>query len=277
MSSAGRYLMESEEEALRLDLKTDPRALVRQARWGGVRPGMRLGDFGCGPGKTSFHLKRLVGEKGEVIAVDRSAARLDYARAHYAAAGIRYVTADIRGPLEELGRFDFIWMRFVLEHYRSSAFEIVRHVARALRPGGILCLADLDHNCLSHHGMPPRLERTLFSLMDHLAQTADFDPYAGRRLYAHLYDLGFEEIRVHLYPHHLIYGRARPADLFNWTRKVEVAARRSGYSFAGYEGGFAEFAAEFHEFFEHPRRFTYSPLIVCRGRKPLEGSPGGAP
>ena len=116
--------------------------------------------------------------------------------------------------------------------------------------------------------MPPRLERTLVSLMEHLTQAADFDPYAGRRLYAHLYDLGFEEIRVNLYPHHLIYGRARPADLFNWTRKVEVAARHSGYPFEGYAGGFAEFAAEFRAFFEDPRRFTYSPLIVCRGRKP---------
>jgi len=268
VSAAGRYLMESGQEALRLDLKTDPRDLKRQARWGGVRPGMRLGDFGCGPGKTSFHLKQLVGPEGEVVAVDRAEERIAYARAHYAAPGIRYVQADIRGPLAALGAFDFIWMRFVLEHYRSSAFDIVRHVAGALRPGGVLCLADLDHNCLSHHEMPPRLERTLFSLMEHLAQAADFDPYAGRRLYAHLYDLGFEEIRVNLYSHHLIYGRARPADLFNWTRKVEVAARHSGYPFEGYAGGFAEFAAEFRAFFEDPRRFTYSPLIVCRGRKP---------
>ncbi|MCU0539609.1 MAG: methyltransferase type 11, partial [Desulfobacterales bacterium] len=60
MVSRSRYLMEGEEEALRLELKTDPRALRRQARWAGARPGMRLGDFGCGPGKTSYTLNQLV-------------------------------------------------------------------------------------------------------------------------------------------------------------------------------------------------------------------------
>ncbi len=37
-----RYLMESEEESIRLDLKTDPRTIQKQARWAGIQAGMRV-------------------------------------------------------------------------------------------------------------------------------------------------------------------------------------------------------------------------------------------
>jgi SAM-dependent methyltransferase len=262
------YLMEDEQDALRLELKTDPAALRRQARWAGARPGMRLGDFGCGPGKTSFHLNRLVQPGGAVVGIEIAPARVAHARAHYAAPGIEYVLGDIREDLAPHGAFDFIWVRFVLEHYRTAAFEIVRNAATALKPGGILCLADLDHNCLGHWELPPRLEKALHGLMARLEARGDFDPYVGRKLYAFLYDLGFADIKVNLFPHHLIHGQAKKSDLFNWTRKVEIAARNSGYAFAEFADGYDGFLAEFRAFFHDPRRFTYSPLICCRGRKP---------
>jgi len=268
MVSRSRYLMEGEEEALRLELKTDPRALRRQARWAGARPGMRLGDFGCGPGKTSYTLNQLVQPGGKVVAIDLSPARIRHARTHYAAPGIEYVCADIREPLAPYGRFDFIWVRFVLEYHRAASAEIVRNIATALAPGGILCLADLDHNCLSHYAPPPRLEQALHGLMARLENGADFDPYAGRKLYAYLYDAGFADIKVTLFPHHLIYGQAQKSDLFNWTKKVEIAARNCGYPFKEYPDGFEGFFAEFTAFFHDHRRFTYSPLICCRGRMP---------
>ena len=68
-------------------------------------------------------------------------------------------------------------------------------------------------------------------------------------------------------PHHLIYGDLSAADEFNWTQKVEIAARHSGYPFKEYENGFDGFAEEFKQTFTDPRRFTYTPVISCRGRK----------
>jgi len=47
------YLMESDEEALRLDIKTVPALVEAQARWAGIEPGMRVADLGCGAGKTT--------------------------------------------------------------------------------------------------------------------------------------------------------------------------------------------------------------------------------
>ena len=147
------YLMESDEETIRLESKTDPAVVEQQAAWAQIRPGMRVADLGCGPGKTTAVLHKLVLPGGSIVGADISEKRIEYARTHYARRGIEFVCKDIRLPLEELGSFDFIWIRFVLEYYRSNAFEVITNVSRILKPGGILCLIDLDHNCLNHFGL----------------------------------------------------------------------------------------------------------------------------
>ena len=35
-------------------------------------------------------------------------------------------------------------MRFVLEYYAASSFDIVKNIVEILKPGGIVCLIDLD-------------------------------------------------------------------------------------------------------------------------------------
>ncbi|MFO0753695.1 MAG: methyltransferase domain-containing protein [Thermodesulfovibrionales bacterium] len=262
------YLMESEEEAFRLEAKTDARVVEQQARWGGLLPGMRLADVGCGPGKTTSVLHALVQPGGTAVGVDGSAERIGYARKHFGAAGLEFVQKDILKPLDDLGAFDFVWVRFFLEYYRSNAFELVRNIAERVKPGGILCLIDLDYNCLSHYGLPPRLEKTVVAIVKTLEEKANFDPYMGRKLYSFLYDLGFEEIEVSVAAHHLIYGALREVDAFNWLKKIEIAPKRIRFAFDEYDGGYGEFREEFDRFFSNPRRFTYTPVIACRGRRP---------
>jgi len=267
MAESG-YLMESDEEALRLDVKTDPAAVERQALWAGIAPGMRVADLGCGAGVTTAVLHRLVRPGGAAVGIDLSPQRVAHARERHGAPGLEFRVGDAREPLPEPGAFDFVWVRFLLEYYLRGAFGIVENAAGLLRPGGILCLIDLDHNALSHHDPPPRLGRTLAHAVAALGERANFDADAGRKLYAHLFDLGFAEIRVAVEGHHLIYGPLRGSDAFNWMKKIEVAPRRIGYDFPEYPGGFEEFREEFERFFTDPRRFTYSPLIIAVGRRP---------
>jgi SAM-dependent methyltransferase len=259
--------MEGEAEALRLDLKTDPETLQNQALWAGIKPGMRVADLGFGPCKTSFYLNQLVQPKGAVLGIDISQQRIDYANTHYRHPSLEFALGDIRKSLADLGSFDFIWVRFVLEHHRSSSFQIVENISKILKPGGILCLIDLDYNCLSHYGMPGDLETSLFGVMEALQARANFDPYVGRKLYSFLYDLEYTGIEVMLSAHHLLFGRLNRADEYNWLSKVEVAARNSGYPFEEYEDRFEGFLSEFKRYFSNPRRFTYTPLIACRGCK----------
>lgn len=261
--------MESDEEALRLEIKTDMGAVERQALWAGVRPGMRVADLGCGPGKTTSILHQLAQPGGSAAGVDFAVDRIEFAKKRYTGEGMKFECMDVREPLDALGAFDFIWMRFVLEYYRVDSFDIVKNISKVLKPGGVLCLIDLDYNCLSHFGMPVRLERTVDRIMKELEEKANFDPYVGRKLYSYLYDLGFQDIGVDVTAHHMIFGELRDSDAFNWMKKVEVAPKKIGFKFEEYEGGYEEFVKEFEAFFSNPRRFTYTPLILCRGRKPL--------
>lgn len=262
------YFMESAEETCRLDSKTDVAVVLDQARWAGLHPGMSVADVGCGPGKTSAALLDAVRPGGRVVGIDGSADRLEFARKEYAAEGLSFHQSDILDDLGELGTFDFVWCRFVLEYHRERADRLYASLDHLLRPGGILCLIDLDYNCLTHFRMPPRLEATVQQIIRNLEVETDFDPYAGRRIYTQLYDMGYTELDVRVSAHHLIFGPLEERDRCNWEQKLQAVARRASLTFNGYPGGFEEFSEEFRTFFEDPRRFTYTPLILCRGRKP---------
>lgn len=263
-----KYLMESEDEALRLELKTDISLVEKQAKWAGIKPGMRVADIGCGPGITTRILHALSQPNGETIGIDFSEPRIKYARENHHVKGIKYELEDIRNPLEKLGLFDFIWVRFVLEYYLRDSFDIVKNLLTILKPGGVLCLIDLDHNCLSHYGIPNRLINTVQSIMMELQSKANFDPYVGRKLYSFLYDLSFENIAVEVSAHHNIYGFLTKNDEYNFLKKVEIAPQKVNYKFNEYRAGYSEFIKEAEESFKNPRRFTYTPIILCKGNKP---------
>jgi len=265
--STPNYLMENEDESKRLEMKTDYERLEQQALWAGLKEGMRVADAGCGPGITSSFLHKIVGATGSVTAFDISPQRIEYAKEHYQEKGIDFQCRDVNDPLDDLETFDFIWVRFLLEYQRENSFNIVKDLTKILKPGGIICLIDLDHNCLNHYGLSKRLENATKKVTSLIEKYGDFDPYAGRKLYSHIYDLGFNNIKVDMKAHHLIYGELSRIDEFNWTKKIEIAARNSQYNFPEYENGYYGFLNEFKSFFSDPRRFTYTPIISCRGVK----------
>lgn len=261
--------MENEEEAFRLDIKTNSKVVEQQALWAGIKPGMRVADMCCGSGKVTSILHKLVQPGGAVIGFDGSEKRIEYAQEHYNDKAIKFKCRDIQTHLDDVEMFDFVWMRFVLEYYLSSSFDIVKNVTKIVKPGGVLCLVDLDYNCLSHFGISLRLERTIFAAMKYLEKNANFDPYAGRKLYSFLYDLGYQDINIDVTAHHLIFGQLKDVDAFNWIKKFEVISKKVNFNYEEYEGGYEEFLEEFNRFFVNPRRFTYTPVICCRGRKPV--------
>jgi len=251
-------------------LKTDSKVVLKQAKWAGLTPGMRVADLGCGPGITTSLLHQLTQPNGQTVGVDFSESRYQFALENYQAEGIKFYCRDISKPLEDLGIFDFIWVRFVLEYYRENSFEIIKNIINILKPGGILCLIDLDYNCLNHYGIPKRLDRTVRKIIKEVEIKANFDPYVGRKLYSYLYDLRFTDIVVDVSAHHNIYGSLDQKDEYNWIKKVELAPKIINYQFDEYTHGYQEFIKEFHDSFSDPRRFTYTPLIACKGIKPIK-------
>jgi ubiquinone/menaquinone biosynthesis C-methylase UbiE len=266
------YLMESEDEALRLDIKTDRDAVIELAEWAGLKPGMTVADIGCGSGKALTILHEIAVREGpvECVGIDGSQSRIEYAEKNYSGNGIKFICKDIRDLQEDTGSFDFVWVRFLLEYYRKESYEITRHLMKKVKPGGILCLADLDSNSLCFFGASERFEKTILSIMARLEKHANFDPYVGRKLYSYLYRLGFREIRVKVAAHHLIYGELTEKDSFNWFKKIDVISKKINYDFPEYPGGYDEFYREFCSFLKDPQRFIFTPLICCRGIRPSE-------
>jgi len=264
------YLMENETESIRLEVKTRPEAVRKQALWSGLKPGLRVLDAGCGPGKVTSILHEIIQPDGSVLGVDYSEERICHANEHYGhKSGIDFQLHDLRDPLEGVGQFDLIWVRFVLEYNLLESSEIVKNLTACLKPDGYLCLLDLDHNCLSYYQLPAKMEKILFNLMAKLEQEYNFDPYSGRKLYSYLYELGYQNIQTNIIAHNLIYGNIDKADLYNWTKKVQVASGKTKELFEKYPGGSDAFLSDFIHFFSDPKRFTYTPLILCKGMKPL--------
>jgi SAM-dependent methyltransferase len=108
-------------------------------RRAGITSGSRVIDVGAGPGYATMDLAELVGPTGVVLAIERSAHFLEFARNACATRGlsnVRFREADLME--ESLGKleFDATWCRWVAS-FVSSPEKLVNAIARALRPGGV--------------------------------------------------------------------------------------------------------------------------------------------
>jgi ubiquinone/menaquinone biosynthesis C-methylase UbiE len=137
-----------EQGAMLEDLTAD---LLSRA---GLAPGMRVLDVGCGVGDVSLLAARIVGEKGSVLGVDRSAASLEIARGRSKrraelreTANIWFAEADLN-TFEPCGNFDAIVGRFVLLYVPARA-SMLRRLTQSLRRGGVMAMQEYDISSLA--------------------------------------------------------------------------------------------------------------------------------
>lgn len=102
------------------------------------RPGMRIMEAGAGSGAMLSWFARKVGESGDVLGLD-----IDLSHAGRAEPPVRLLEADLYAPPAEPERFDLVFARLVIEHLPDPA-RAIACLARWLRPGGVMALADID-------------------------------------------------------------------------------------------------------------------------------------
>jgi len=108
-----------------------------------LKPGERVLDLGSGSGTDSFIAAKLVGSEGRVTGVDMTDAQLGKAR-HFAADAphMKFVEGLIESPPIAAGSVDAVISNGVFNLVPDKP-KVFAAVARALKPGGRLALADI--------------------------------------------------------------------------------------------------------------------------------------
>lgn len=110
-----------------------------------VRPGQRVLDIGCGPGRVTLPAARLVGVEGEVLALDVQQNMLEWLRERAGQSGldnVRTVQSDINEADIEAGTVDAAWMITVLGEIPSRE-AAMQKIAKWLKPGGRLSVGEV--------------------------------------------------------------------------------------------------------------------------------------
>lgn len=113
---------------------------------------MRVFDYGCGTGLLSFPLKD---EVGALLLADSSSGMLDVVAEKIAAQGVTHMTPvklDLLVDPPPAQRFDLIVTSMTLHHVPDTE-RILRIFHDLLNPDGYLCIADLDTEDGSFHGI----------------------------------------------------------------------------------------------------------------------------
>lgn len=125
-------------------------AAIRQAV--PLRRDMHALDYGCGTGLLSFPLKD---ELGAILLADSSRGMLEVLAAKIAAQGVANMTAvklDLLADPPPARRFDLIYTAMTLHHVPDTD-RILGIFRDLMKPGGYLCVADLDQEDGSFHGV----------------------------------------------------------------------------------------------------------------------------
>ncbi len=262
------YVMESPTEWQRLERKTVSAETLRQLDMVGLRPGMRALDAGCGTGAVARVMAHQVTRAGAVLALDRSAERLQHAKHLAVDEGLSHLAfvhreIDEPPPANDRESFDFVWSRFVFEYLPQPA-RTLRNLIQYAKVGGTVVVGDLDCNGLIHYPIAPELERGLDVLVKSLA--GFYDPYTGRKLFHLLREAGLAQLQVEVSPYHLYPGAAPDDAIDNWSEKFRVLRPTVVNSFES-EAEYDRFAKLFIDHLKDPAVFSYTTLVLVAGRK----------
>jgi SAM-dependent methyltransferase len=153
-------------------------------RRAGIAPGMRVLDVGCGVGDVSLLAAEMVGPKGFVLGIDRSAAALEVARQRAADDKVRHAwfCATEIDAFSPRRTFDAIIGRLVLA-YLPDPSATLRRLCEHLRPGGIVAFQEMASPLVRSVPEGPEFRACCRWILDTFAR-AGFELDMGGKLFA---------------------------------------------------------------------------------------------
>ncbi len=161
-----------------------------------LRPGLRVLDFGCGPGTISSGLAEAVAP-GELHGIDMEASQIDLARSVAEVRGQDNATfhvGDVTGLPFEDGSFDVAHCHNVLMHVPDTA-AVLAEVRRVLKPGGVLgCREMISDSSFTRPDYG--VLQSAWEMFADLVAADDGHPQMGKDLKTHLVEAGFTNVRA---------------------------------------------------------------------------------
>jgi len=181
----------------------------------GLKPGMKVADFGCGVGMVSRMLAEMVGPAGKVVGIDASVEQVEQAKNICREARLNHTTfvvADATRTELAHGCFDLVYCRFLLLHLPDPE-ACLREMARVLKPGGTIVVEDGD---LATATSLPRTALDAFAdLFTRLGPTRGVDYSVASRLHQMIKAAGFPNPRMRL--HQPAIGQGENRFLLKWS------------------------------------------------------------
>ena len=161
-----------------------------------LRPGLRVLDFGCGPGNISVGLAKAAAP-GELHGVDMEESQIELARAVAAAYGrdnTIFHAGDVTNMPFEDDFFDVAHRHNVLMHIPDTG-AVLAEVKRVLKPGGIIgCREMICGSSFTHPDFG--VIRNAWDMFEDLLAADEGHPQIGKDLKAHIVEAGFTNVRM---------------------------------------------------------------------------------
>lgn len=181
----------------------------------GLKPGMKVADFGCGPGMVTRMIAEIVGPTGSVTGVDISAAQLHEAieiSARQGFTNITYVEASACDSGLPKASFDLAYCRFLLLHLPDPA-ACLQEMKSLLKPGGILFIEDGDLTAAASY--PPTALNAFADLFGRLGPTRGLDYAIAKNVYALVKSAGIQHLDAEVHQPTMVAGEGR--HLLKWS------------------------------------------------------------
>ena len=122
------------------DLRLPRRNILKEV---GIKPGFRVLDYGCGPGSYTFPLAELVGESGQIYALDihpLAIRRVKDMASKKRLANVQTILSDCQTGLPD-NSLDVVLL-YDIFHHLGDPNKILKELHRVLKPSGVLSFSD---------------------------------------------------------------------------------------------------------------------------------------